>query len=127
MTEHLLRMACVMCSGRSALAPAIKKEEERQVKEEVRQVHFAKVNEVHEQLGTCPLLLHCACTSTILRPAIPREAGLSFLSLGHQARLVTPPVWLVGSFPGGPGSAPCPRDTRSLEPGVRSGWVRILH
>merc|ERR1712079_652887 len=47
MTEHLLRMACVMCTGRSALAPAVKKEEERQV-------HFTKVDEVHGPLDTCP-------------------------------------------------------------------------
>ena len=84
MTEHLLRMACVMCSGRSALAPTIKKEEERQAKEEVRQVHFAKVNEVHEQLGTCPLL----CTALARLP------------------------YSVRPFPGRPGSASCPWDTK---------------
>ena len=96
MSEHLLRMACVMCAGRSALAPTVKREEEKQVR-------VVKVEEVHGQLDTCPL------RGTAIRPAIPREAGLSFLSLGHQARLVTPPVWLVRSYLGGPGSASCPQ------------------
>ena len=54
------------------------------MKEEVRQVHFAKVDEVHGQLGTCPL---------------PRAA---------LARL----PYSVRPFPGRPGSASCPWDTK---------------
>ena len=78
MSEHLLRMACVMCAGRAALAPTVKKEEEERV-------YFVKVDQ-DEQVGTCPL------RSTALAP------------LPYSAR----------PFPGGPGSASCPWDTKPV-------------
>ena len=76
-SEHLLRMACVMCAGRSALAPIVKKEEEKQVR-------VMKVEEVHGQLDTCPL---------------------HGTALARLPRSVRP-------FPGRPGSASCPWDTK---------------
>ena len=81
MSEHLLRMACVMCAGRAALAPTVKKEEEERV-------YFVQVDRDHKQLGTCPL------PSAALAP------------LPYSAR----------PFPGGPGSASCPWDTKP-------GWL----